>query len=205
MRLASATTWLGLLCLLALSGCVQQPRLPIADWDARQTQLEQIRHWQVTGKLGVRVPGDNGSASLHWQQVAEEFTLDLSGPLGSRRMNIQGAPGQVRLLESGSAPRTAATAEELIYQSSGWTLPVSHLVYWVRALPAPRHKITHWEQNPLNQLSQLEQAGWRIQYSNYQMVTHAGGELVLPGRVLAEYGDIRLTLVIREWQLGTKP
>ncbi len=191
--------------LLLLGACAQQSRLPIADWDARQSRLENIDHWQLTGKLGVRVPGDNGSANLRWQQRDQHYQLDLSGPLGSRRMIITGEPGRVTLQESGQPGYSATSAEALLVEHTGWALPVSQLVYWIRALPAPGHRITHWAQDDRQQLSELEQAGWRLSYTQYQLIDHPGGSLTLPGRVVAEKEDIRLTLVIRDWQLEPLP
>lgn len=190
------------LLLLLTVGCAHRTPLAPTDWDSQQSQLERIYHWQVKGKLGVRIPGDNGSANLHWQQQGDEFSLDLAGPLGSRRVSIQGHPGEVSLRESGGDVRSASSAEDLILQSLGWTLPVSHLSYWVRGLPAPKQRIHHREYNDSRRLSLLEQAGWRIHYSNYQSVSHVQGELALPGKIVAEYKEVRLTLVIRDWQLG---
>lgn len=199
-----------LLWSMLLTGCAHQAaQLPQGNWSERQAQLNKLNHWQVTGKLGVRIPGDNGSANLRWRQENNAYSIDLSGPLGSGRIAISGVPGQVSMRQGGEEPLTAPTAEELIFYSTGWTIPVAQLVYWVRALPAPDQKVMRREQNELGQLSLLEQNGWRVRYSHYQavnspVVTNAiPGEqsVLLPGRVLAEYGDVRLTLVIREWHL----
>lgn len=188
--------------LLLLSGCATQPLLPSGTWAERQTHLEQLDDWRLTGKLGVRIPGENGSATLRWRQTPNDYTLDLSGPFGSGRLLIEGQPGAVTLYQGNEPPLTASTAEELIFLSTQWTIPVTHLTWWVRALPAPRLKITQGETNAQGHLTTLEQAGWRLQYSQYQPVASANGNLLMPGKILAEYGDIRLTLIIREWHLG---
>jgi outer membrane lipoprotein LolB len=192
------------LLLLFAVGCAHRLPPETSPWQNRQAQLEAIHQWQLKGKLGVRVPGDNGSANLHWQQIDESFALDLAGPLGSKRVRIEGRPGEVSLQESGGQVRRAGSAEQLLLQSLGWTLPLSHLGYWVRGLPAPEIDIDNLQHNETNQPSLLEQAGWRIHYSNYQNFVHARGQVALPGKILAEYTheDIRLTLVIRDWQLG---
>lgn len=189
--------------LLFFAGCAHRPApQPTGDWSERQLQLEQLTRWEVAGKLGVRVPGDNGSATLRWRQVNADYTLDLSGPLGSGRVAITGKPGRVTLLQAGEEPVSATTAEELILYSTGWTIPVAQLTYWVRALPAPNEEIILYEKNAADQLTLLEQAGWRIRYSDYQTVRGGKHNVLLPNRVVAEYDDVRLTLVIREWQLS---
>lgn len=206
-----------LLAFLLLAGCAHQPEhVLIGDWSERQAQLDKLNHWQVTGKLGVRIPGDNGSANLRWRQKDEHYDIDLSGPLGSGRVAIAGQPGQVNMQQAGEPPLSATTAEELILYSTGWTIPVTQMVYWVRALPAPHQQVTRWEKNEFDQITLLEQAGWRIQYSDYQPVSTTSGSttsgsgtsgnsaahVLLPRRVIAQHKDVRLTLVIREWLLA---
>lgn len=195
------------LCLLLLAvilaGCVHRPsQLPMGNWNERQARLANFDDWQVTGKLGVRLPKDSGSANLRWQQIRQDYTLDLSGPLGSGRTIIQGRPGQVSMQQAGEPDVTAETPEALLLQRTGWQIPVTQLAYWVRALPNPKQPITHWEKNDAKQLILLEQDGWQIHYSQYELIRSATGEeILLPKRVVANYDSARLTFVIREWQL----
>lgn len=192
---------LALVLLILLSGCAHRPPQPIDDWSRHQTQVQKISQWQLTGKLGVRVPGDNGSANLRWQHIARDYMLDLSGPFGQGRMLINGSPKRVTLQQPGSAPLIADSAEALIYQTTGWTLPVAQLAYWVRGVPAPHQPIARMDHDESGLLAHLEQAGWHIHYQNYTTIPAKAAPVQLPGRVIAEYGDIRLTLIIRQWQL----
>lgn len=197
-----------LVWLLLLSGCAHQPlSLPEQDWQERYDELANIPRWRLTGKLGIRTPGDNGSASIQWQQRSRDYDIDLSGPMGSNRLAIKGKDGLITLLQAGHEPQVAETAEELIFANTGWTIPVTELAWWVRALPAPGQAVHNQQKDTDRQLIQLEQAGWVIQYSNYRPVTRPdqSGAIALPGRIIAAWGDIRLTLVIREWQLGEQP
>lgn len=193
--------------LLVLSGCAHQGGpLPDQNWQERYDELADIQHWQLTGKLGIRIPGDNGSARMNWQQRFQEYDIDLSGPMGSNRFSIKGRDGEVTLLQAGFEPQVASSAEELILANTGWTIPVAQLAWWVRALPAPDEPVSRLQRDEQRQLVELEQAGWIIQYSNYRAVTRPdqNGAVALPGRVIASWGDIRLTLVIRDWQLGER-
>lgn len=190
---------MGLLALLG--GCAQQTAMPIDDWSQHQARIHKITHWHVTGKLGVKIPGDNGSANLRWQNATSNYSLDLSGPFGQGRLLITGKPGRVTLQQAGEAPLTADSAEELILQTTGWTLPVTQLAYWVRGVPAPYQPIVRMEHDDSGLLASLEQAGWHIQYANYSSTKLDKTSVQLPSRVTAEYGDIRLTLIIRQWQL----
>jgi outer membrane lipoprotein LolB len=204
-----AYSWL-LLTSLLLSSCVHQgaSKSPLIsqDWTKHQAQVESITNWQATGKLGIKVPNDGGSANLHWQQQSRDYQIDLNGPFGQNKMIIDGKPGSVTLAEAGQAPQTAKTAEELIHKNTGWNIPVTQLAFWVRGLPAPDSKIIHFEPNAVGLIGELQQAGWKITYSDYTNVVRVNAPkaeevITMPGRIIAEYKDIRLTLVIREWKL----
>lgn len=192
-----------LLTVLFISGCVHTGSLtPPQDVLEHQRQVQAISDWQLTGKLGIRTAVDSGSASLKWAQQIVNYQINLSGPLGQKSMIIIGTPDKVRLEQTGEPAQEAKTAEALIKKSAGWTLPVAQLAYWVRGVPAPKLRITQLQQNENGLIAQLIQGGWSINYSNYRDQTFNGVNLPLPGKITAEYKDVRLVLVIRDWQLG---
>lgn len=191
--------------LFLISGCVHQGSLtPPQDVLEHQRQVQAIGNWQLTGKLGIRTANDSGSASVKWAQQPDSYQINLSGPLGQKSMIVTGAPDKVRLEQTGEPAQEAKTAEALIKSSTGWTLPVAHLTYWVRGVPAPKLRITHLQQNENGLIAQLIQGDWDINYSNYRDQTFNGVVLPLPGKITAEYKDVRLVLVIRDWHLGTQ-
>jgi outer membrane lipoprotein LolB len=200
-----------LLLLLMISGCAHRGSFtPPPDLLAHQQQLQRITHWELNGKLGIRTSDESGSASLKWAQQLANYQINLSGPLGQKRMIITGIPGKVRLEQTGSAALEAKNAEALIKEAAGWTLPVTQLTYWVRGVPAPKQRITHLQQNESGLIAQLQQGGWSITYSNYKNYSyrdqtttpHTDQTFSLPGKITAEHEDVRLILVIRDWQLG---
>ncbi len=192
-----------LLLMLAVSGCAHRGTFsPPPDLLAHQQQLQAITQWELNGKLGIRTRNDNGSASLKWAQQMVDYQINLSGPLGQKRMIITGTPNKVRLEQSGSEPLEARSAEALIKKAAGWTLPVAQLSYWVRGVPAPKQRITQLAQNEAGLIAQLHQGGWSIAYSNYKNYPLRDQTFALPGKITAEHKDVRLILVIRDWQLG---
>lgn len=188
--------------ILMLAGCAHRGSLtPPPDVLEHQRQVQAIADWQLAGKLGIRTADDNGSASIKWSQHLTHYRISLSGPLGQKSMIITGTPASVRLEQTGEPPQEAKTAEALIKKSAGWTLPVAQLTYWVRGVPAPKLRITHLQQSQNGLISNLAQGGWTIRYSDYRDQTLDGRVLPLPGKIIAEYKDVRLVLVIRDWQL----
>jgi len=192
-----------LLALLLASGCAHRSLTPPQDVLEHQRQVQAIVDWTLTGKLGIRTTEDSGSASLKWVQKIANYQINLSGPLGQKSIIITGMPDKVRLEQTGEPAQEAKTAEALIKKSVGWTLPVAQLAYWVRGVPAPKLRITHLQQNQNGLLDQLTQGDWNITYSNYRDQSFNGVTLPLPGKITAEYKDVRLVLVIRDWHLGS--
>ena len=191
--------------VIFLSGCANtHTKSPVIsqDWAKHDALLKSKNNWQAIGKLGVKVPNDGGSANLKWTQQSDSYDIDLNGPFGQGKLSISGKSGNVTLIEAGQPPKSAKTAEELITKNTGWYIPVTQLAYWVRGLPAPAMKVTRFKPNAQGLLGELEQADWKVIYGDYVNVTSAGETIAMPGRITAEYKDVKLTLVIREWSFN---
>ena len=132
-------------------------------WSAHKQQLTQLDGWQINGKVGIRAPKDSGSATLFWLQRQDYYDIRLSGPLGRGAARLTGRPGSVLLEVANQGRYEAPTPEELLGEQLGWSLPVSHLVWWVRGLPAPGSK-SRVTLNGDSRLANLEQDGWKIEY-----------------------------------------
>ena len=74
-------------------------------------------------------------------------------------------------------------------------MPVTHLLWWVRGLPAPDSR-SRLALDASSRLAQLEQDGWRVEYLRY--AEHDG--YWLPERLKLHGPDIDITLVVKDWQ-----
>ncbi len=169
-----------------------------AAWQVHRNAVTPLTHWTLQGKLGVRAPAESGSGTLLWLQQQDQYDIRLSGPLGRGATRIQGSDAGVVLEIAGQPPATAASAEALLEQQIGWRLPVEHLLWWVRGLPAPDSP-SRLQLNPDSQLARLAQAGWTVEYSRYQQIDG----LQLPQRLQLSGHDVLLTLVITRWEPHT--
>lgn len=166
-----------------------------AIWQAHKQQIDAIDGWQINGKIGIRAPSDSGSATLFWLQRQGYFDIRLAGPLSVGSARISGYTDDVVLDLSAQGRFHSNSAEDLLEKGLGWRLPLTHLFWWVRGLPAPdsQSQVTLDSDSRLNQ---LEQDGWRIQYLSY--IEQDG--YTLPERIKLKGQNLHITLVIKDWQ-----
>lgn len=193
---------IALLLLTALmAGCGVAPvKPPATSWDEHQRQLQLLNSWHIAGKMGYRQDSDGGTAWLDWQQSSDQFTVRLSGPFGAGTTLITGNSSFAQLEQADQQPITASNATALTEYLFGWPWPVDDLHYWVRGIPSPLSAIVHSASNSSNELFQLEQAGWSLEFSRYQYV----GNYRLPGKIrgtMLTNSNISFTLIIKSWQL----
>ena len=93
-----------------------------------------------------------------------------------------------------SLDRDAARAE--LSERLGFEPPLASLRYWVQGVPDPATPAQETLDSARQRLSALEQDGWRIDYDGYVAV---GGEW-LPARLRLERADVRVKLLVDDWQ-----
>lgn len=184
--------------LIALSGCsainVQPPlQIPAGSWAEYQLEMAAITDWELSGKIGIRTPDSSQSANLYWQQLDQQYAIEMTGPLGQGGARIVGQPGDVKISIAGEGDYQASSPEALMYDTLGWAVPVQQIQWWVRGLPAPDTPFQHQLDN--NRLSQLQQDGWQVKYLRYRQ----HDRYRLPGKIRLSRDTLSITLIIKEW------
>lgn len=189
----------GLLVITAwLAACASRPVYIQGEADAAlQRQLTALQQWKLSGKLAVRAADLSESARIQWQQEAQRYDIQLSGPAGIKATHIYGTQHSAHF-EQGDTRLVADSAEALSQQLIGWPLPARELTWWLRGLPAPDYPVQAARYTQTGWLTQLSQGGWQIDFSEPHTVnTH----LILPGKIEARRGDTHITLIIKQWQV----
>ncbi len=189
-------------CLALLSGCAGLTSHETlsgqgnpAQWQAHKAQASQLNGWQISGKVGIRSPRESGSATLFWLQRQDYFDIRLAGPMGRGAARLTGRPGAVSLDAANQGQFQAESAEALLQQQLGWSLPVVHLFWWIRGLPAEDSK-SRLTLDSESRLAKLEQDDWQVEYLSY--VEQNG--YWLPERMKLHGANLDITLVIKDWQ-----
>lgn len=175
---------------------------------ARRAALQSITQWDVRGRVGVRLPDEGAQASLRWRHRAGSEVLDLVGPFGGGHARLQYDANGARLRDARGREYDGADPEVLLYQATGWHVPLGGLAYWMRGLPLPDVASAE-EFDDRGRLRVLKQLGWEIEFLAYGDV----GEYELPSKLFlmrrlpARAGDvddarIEVRLVVNSWDLG---
>ncbi|BCB07285.1 outer-membrane lipoprotein LolB [Vreelandella venusta] len=187
------------IALLTLAGCATQT--PVDDggrqagqWERQQADVAAFDTWTLVGKAGLRTPQENTSANLDWNQHPHYFRMLISGPFGGGRSVLEGREGRFSLTTS-DGRFEAETPEALMEEQLGWSLPVRAMPDWVRGLPG-EHASYQLETDELGFPNHLQQDGWEIDYRDWEQVEG----MWLPRRLVMNYGDLRITLVVNQWQ-----
>lgn len=188
------------LLVLMLVGCAPSPKKPVPpmgekpSWQQHQKEIQAIDQWKAKGRLAVTQGKKGGNASFIWQQAGDRFHIKLHGPFGAGSVMISGNPHQVHAQEANGKHHQARTPEELMEKLVGWYVPVSGLEYWIRGIPVPDMKASHFVYNDQGYLKQFNQNGWTIRYDEYVFEP-----LCLPKRILLHNQKLKVKLIITSW------
>lgn len=136
------------------------------------------------------------SGRLTWRHGEATDDLLLSTPLGQGVAEITRREGVYTLVTSDAQRHSASDPTELTEQALGWALPLTGLPDWLQA--RPQSGIEAQTRYEGDQLAELRQQGWVIQYSSYDESSR------LPRRIQLSRGDLDIRLVIDEWQIAPR-
>jgi len=202
-----------LAAVLILAGCVSQPRrapeVPVdqAQANAQDQRRAALTQWSLSGRIAVSNGKQGGSGRIDWQQSGDRYTVSLSAPVTRQSWRLSGDDSGGRLEGIEGGPREAADIEALLRETTGWNIPVRALADWVRGVGADparfgQARIVYGEGNrPVR----LVQAGWTIDYAQWQPEAAAGAGPVLPARLTATQGAAKVRLIVDEWAPGATP
>lgn len=188
------------LFILLLTGCASLP-------DAGPA----AGGFNLRGKLGVIQHEESFSGRFLWRQDAQAFVIDLWGPLGQGRVQLDGNPRRLVLREGDGSVISRGAPETVMRRHLGWSLPLAVLPQWVRGQPAPGLPVSDRRFDDQGRLVAFTQLDWQVELERFQRVAGAGAgsagavpvadsEAVLPHRITASRGAYRLRLAVSEWQ-----
>ena len=163
---------------------------------ANQTSLKRLHAWSIRGLMGISDQKQAGNCTINWQYTPQNSSVILLNPMGSVIASIRITPHRTTLITSQHKVYTAATPEALFYRQTGWRVPLSRFIYWLRGLPAPGQHTQQFDR--YGRLIWLKQDGWRISYLMYQKL----GNNILPQTLNMQKRNWHIKLIIHQWQIS---
>lgn len=193
---------LAALGLALLAGCASLPPAPpppddpavhASLWLRHQAHTEALERFAIEARAaGTGLAG--AKADVHYRQDSDDhFRMRVAGPFGAGALSLAGNAQAVEV-QSREGRTLTEDPQGWLYERSGWSLPLSHLRWWLRGLPAPT-TAQRLEFDADGYLTLLEQDGWLLNYADYQPVA----QWVLPRRLEARQGERRMRILIDRW------
>lgn len=164
-------TLVALICLL--SACSSVPKGPTApvNLPAQLAQLATVKHWEIKGKMAIKDPSQSLSANIVWRVQEPDFSFRMTNFLGVTLVDLSAKEGDA-VLKADNETYRDTNATNLIYQVTGWEIPLQPLLGWVKGLPQEGDIYQLNDSGLLTQLtpSCLLCGNWQISYSQYRQV-----------------------------------
>ncbi|HLY52413.1 MAG TPA: lipoprotein insertase outer membrane protein LolB [Steroidobacteraceae bacterium] len=184
--------------LALLAACrTTPPAVPTSPaWQLRCPQLQARAHFALKGRVAVAAGGQGFNASLRWAQEGAASRVALEGPLGAGAVHISAQGNELNIATANGTRLESDAARAELSARLGFDPPLASLRYWVLGVPDPAQPAAETLDEVHQRLARLDQAGWRIDYGSYMAV----GAEWLPARVTLERDDVRVRLIVDNWQ-----
>lgn len=160
----------------------------------REALLKNLNQWHIQGRLAITNGVEAYSVKLQWKQQDDTFHLAIIAPVGHQGVILTGNNKQMIAKFSNGQVIHAQNPESFLQKQMGWDLPVSQLRYWILGSTKPQQNIVLDQSTNLPTLRKV--SGWKIEYLQYKIVQ----KLALPKRIDMEKGDIKIRLIIDNWE-----
>ena len=187
-------------------------------WQQHHAQMSGIFAWRMRAKIAVVVAAKNhaksGNATLVWEYQRERQQIELYGPFGSARVQINAQPGKAILKDTKGNRIEDTNAAQVLYQRLGWQVPFAQLGYWIRGIPsadATEDTVTITLDHA-GRLQHLRQGNWLVEYQGYDTIkpfqlprkltiTAAPGSIEIYDRDEQYIGDqLSVKIILKRWQ-----
>ena len=168
-----------------------------AGWAADQEKRQQIKIWEIRGRLGVQTENNGGTMDIIWKQSDEEFSIRLIAPLGAGTYLIQGDEDLAEIRFPDGEKKTVSNIDDVFASALNIDLPASAVRDWIRGLPAKSLSVETISWNEQGLLGRIKQSGWNVEMKKY-----TGNEILLPHVIYLNRDDnaaLDVRLVLRQW------
>jgi len=183
--------------LVSCATVKQQALTEPAGWITEQQQRQQIKIWEIRGRLGVQTESNGGSMDIIWKQSDEEFSIRLIAPLGAGTYLIQGDNEVADIRFPDGQKKVVNNIDEVFSSALEIELPANAVKDWIRGLPAKSLSVESISWNEQGLINRIKQSGWNVEMKKY-----TGNDILLPHAIYLSRDDndeLDVRLVLRQW------
>ena len=189
---------------LILSSCAtvkeQFKTEPVA-WAAEQQKRQQIKSWEIRGRLGIQTENNGGTLDIIWKQLEQDFSINLIAPLGAGNYRVQGNADNAEIRFPDGQIKVVDNIDDVFSSILEVNLPANAVKDWIRGLPADTLSIDSISWNEQGLLNTVKQSGWNVEMKKY-----TGKKLLLPHVIYLSRDDnseLDIRLVLRRWLIDS--
>lgn len=160
--------------------------------DGNTRRVLAVDRWHLVGRLSVRHGNQSWLSRVEWRHIKRLDVLTLSTSLGGVMAKLSFSTDGVYLTNTDGYTRmiTQVELESLL----GYSPPLQQLKYWVRGVADPAFGFIPHDFAVADGRG-FEQTRWQISLERYYRLDG----LVLPKKIVAEKGDLKIKLMVDEW------
>lgn len=172
-----------------------------ANWQAEQQKRQQIKSWEIRGRLGVQTENNGGSLDITWKQAEQDYSIRLIAPLGAGNYSVQGNGESAEIRFPDGDIKSVSDINSIFSEVLEVDLPAGAVKDWIRGLPAKSLPIENISWNEQGLLNTVNQSGWNVEMKKY-----TGKKLLLPHVLYLsrdDNEDLDIRLVLRQWLIDS--
>lgn len=192
-----------LLAGLLLAACATRPpATTLPDADQQLAALRELRAFTLDGRVAVRAAEQGWQASVRWRQREAISDVRLSGPFGAGALQLRFDGTALTLTTSRGEVLRGEEAARVLREQLGFDPPLAQLRHWLLADAAPPDSSAVIQAGANGRPAALSQNDWQLAFEDYRAQPIGRSAVLMPRRILATRGEVRLRLVVDGWIPG---
>jgi len=159
-----------------------------------------LTHFKVSGGLGIWTDEENISTRMQWQQRADDFTFNLTAPLGAASIKVDQLDNLTTVTRGNSVVASSSDPGVALQQALGLTIPVpvAQIAQWLKGQPGDADSSKLNEAGLLQSMRYTDQSGtrWNAVIRKRQLFQDAQ----VPALITATGGPYNVRIVLNRWQ-----
>jgi len=181
---------------VALVSCVTPSSQPNPDAVSSAT----LTHFEVRGGLGIWTKDENISSRMNWQQRADDFSFDLSAPLGMAALKVEHLNNRTTVTRGNTVVARASDPGIALQQALGLSVPVpvAQIEQWMKGQPGDADSSKLDEAGLLKSMEYTDASGiaWRAVIRQRTMFQNAQ----VPALITAQGGPYNVRILLKTWK-----